>query len=235
MARPPADPARRRERAHRVLDAAAGLILRWGYDKTTIEDVARAAGVAKGTIYLHWKTRELLFATLLRRERVESLHEVRQAAPRTLHDLVRLMATELQRRPLMRAALLGDSGVLGRLARIKSARAPDPLQIDGLERFFADLVKHGAVRADLTVAEHVSVLTSALFGFLTAERLTPYRLPPDRTAELLADTVHRTLEAGGDLTGEAADAVAGAVTGYVEHALALAESKLDAALEGHLE
>jgi hypothetical protein len=26
--------------------------VRWGYDKTTIDDVARRAGVAKGTIYL---------------------------------------------------------------------------------------------------------------------------------------------------------------------------------------
>src|SRR5690606_41617518 len=55
----------------------AELILRWGYDKTTVEDVARAAGVAKGTIYLHWKTRDALFTALLRRDRVRLVEEVR--------------------------------------------------------------------------------------------------------------------------------------------------------------
>jgi len=50
--------SRRRERAQRILDAAATLLLRWGFQKTTIDDIARLAGVAKGTIYLHWKTRE---------------------------------------------------------------------------------------------------------------------------------------------------------------------------------
>ena len=45
-------------------DAATALILRWGYNKTTIDDIARQAGVGKGTVYLHWNTREELFATL---------------------------------------------------------------------------------------------------------------------------------------------------------------------------
>ncbi len=61
------DRSRRQGRADRILDAAAELILRWGYRKTTIDDIARQAGVAKGTIYLHWKTREDLFMALLTR------------------------------------------------------------------------------------------------------------------------------------------------------------------------
>ena len=38
-------------RAERLLDAAADLIARFGYDKTTINDIAGQAGVAKGTVY----------------------------------------------------------------------------------------------------------------------------------------------------------------------------------------
>jgi AcrR family transcriptional regulator len=62
----------RREREERILDAAAELIQRWGYKKTTIDDIVRLAGVAKSTIYLHWKTREDLFTALLLRESVEA-------------------------------------------------------------------------------------------------------------------------------------------------------------------
>ncbi|MFI9560891.1 TetR/AcrR family transcriptional regulator [Nonomuraea endophytica] len=236
MARPPTDPDRRRERAHRVLDAAAELILRWGYDKTTIADVARAAGVAKGTIYLHWKTRELLFAALLRRERVATLEEVRRAAPGTLRELVGAVAAEVMRRPLMRAVLLADTDVLGRLTTMKSDRPSDPGQAEALNRLLGALRKHGAIRPDLTDAEHVSVLTSVVFGFLTAARLTPepYRVPPERLAELLADTAHRALEAGREPSPREARAIAAAVSAYVGHAAGVAGRKLETALEGQL-
>ena len=37
-----------------ILDAADGLIQRFGYQKTTVDDIAREAGIGKGTIYLHF-------------------------------------------------------------------------------------------------------------------------------------------------------------------------------------
>ncbi len=46
------------ERAQRILDAAANLIAHYGYDKTTVDDIARAAGVSKGAIYLHYRSKE---------------------------------------------------------------------------------------------------------------------------------------------------------------------------------
>jgi len=44
--RPSSDERTRRE--ERLLDAATNLLVRWGYRKTTIDDVAREAGVGKG-------------------------------------------------------------------------------------------------------------------------------------------------------------------------------------------
>jgi AcrR family transcriptional regulator len=38
---------RREARAQRILDTASTLILRYGYYKTTIEDIAREAGVGR--------------------------------------------------------------------------------------------------------------------------------------------------------------------------------------------
>ena len=60
--------SKREEREQRILDAAGELIQKWGYHKTTIDDIAKLARVAKGTIYLHWKTREELFLALIYRE-----------------------------------------------------------------------------------------------------------------------------------------------------------------------
>ncbi len=45
-------------RADVILDAADRLLARYGYKKMTIDDVAREAGIGKGTVYLHFKSKE---------------------------------------------------------------------------------------------------------------------------------------------------------------------------------
>ncbi|GAA4044695.1 TetR/AcrR family transcriptional regulator [Nonomuraea soli] len=223
--RPPVDAARQLERAHRILDAAAGLVLRWGYDKTTIEDVARAAEVAKGTIYLHWRTRDELFVALLRRERVAMLRAVRQADPQTLDDLVRHLALGVMRDPLMRASVLNDSQVLGKLTRHKRA---DTELVSGFLGYFETLAGLGVIRGDLHPGEHATVLGSVLHGFLTVSARLPeeFRLPDERVAELVGESVHRTLESGSPFGPEAVEAT----RAFLALAIDVAESKLKEAL-----
>lgn len=114
------DLSKRQERAHRILDAAAELIQRWGYKKTAVDDIARLAGVAKGTIYLHWKTREDLFIALLLRESVETLKEVIERIDNDpggvyLSNVVKHAIYVIMSRPLARAVFVQDVSVLGEL------------------------------------------------------------------------------------------------------------------------
>lgn len=48
------------EAAHRILDAADRLIARFGYRKMTIDDLAREAGIGKGTVYLSFDSKETI-------------------------------------------------------------------------------------------------------------------------------------------------------------------------------
>jgi AcrR family transcriptional regulator len=41
-----------------LLDAMERLLARYGYKKTTMDDLAREAGIGKGTIYLHFPSKE---------------------------------------------------------------------------------------------------------------------------------------------------------------------------------
>jgi len=52
------------EKRAAILAAAQTCYWRNGIRRTAIEDVAREAGVAKGTVYLYFKSKEELFATL---------------------------------------------------------------------------------------------------------------------------------------------------------------------------
>ena len=56
------------ERREAVLEAALAEFIASGFAATRIEDVARRADVAKGTIYLHFKDKEALFAAAVRAE-----------------------------------------------------------------------------------------------------------------------------------------------------------------------
>jgi TetR/AcrR family transcriptional regulator, mexJK operon transcriptional repressor len=48
-----------------ILDAASALFLRHGYALTTMDEVARLAGVTKQTVYAHHQSKELLFTHML--------------------------------------------------------------------------------------------------------------------------------------------------------------------------
>lgn len=47
-----------------ILAAALELFGRYGYRRTSIDDIAREAGIAKGTVYLYVENKEALFRTL---------------------------------------------------------------------------------------------------------------------------------------------------------------------------
>jgi len=69
-------PERRRPQ---VLDAALHLFLKGGYDGTSMEDVARAAGVTKPVVYACFSSKDELFRSLLAREEELILAEVQGA------------------------------------------------------------------------------------------------------------------------------------------------------------
>jgi AcrR family transcriptional regulator len=49
-----------------ILDAATQVFSRFGFAKASVDDIARRAGVGKGTVYLHFESKEALFATVVR-------------------------------------------------------------------------------------------------------------------------------------------------------------------------
>src|SRR5262245_66160155 len=113
------DPAGRRSRAERILDAAAELLPRLGYRRVTIDDVAARAGIGKGTVYLHWASREALFQAVLLRESAlltDELLDAIRADPTLVlpHAMIRVQYTIVMRRPLLRAMFVSDLETLGR-------------------------------------------------------------------------------------------------------------------------
>ncbi|HNP73804.1 MAG TPA: helix-turn-helix domain-containing protein [Kouleothrix sp.] len=229
--------ARRHERAQRILDAAAALILRWGYNKTTIDDIARQAGVAKGTIYLHWNTREELFGALMLREKAALAADLRartaaDPAGATLPGLLKHSVLALMARPLLKAVLLRDIDIVGKLAQGQHSTAAYAERLLAFQTYLEFLRQHGLVRADQSLAEQVYVVSAIFMGYFTVATLMPpeFRLPDDRLAELLAETTRRALEPGSDADPAAREAAAQAFAQYLDRSIAANHEQLRQAI-----
>jgi AcrR family transcriptional regulator len=106
-------------RRTQIVEAAARLWLEDGFDATSVEAIARAAGLAKGTVYLYFPSKEALLDEAVRRYSLVPAFEAltrelagippETAIPRIARELwrrltehaplVRLMLRELPRRP----------------------------------------------------------------------------------------------------------------------------------------
>jgi AcrR family transcriptional regulator len=209
-----------------ILDVAADLLLHRGYDRTTLDDVARAAGVSRSTIYQRWGAREALFVAVLRHQRAAMHRHVHDEIDGTdgAVDLRRLFAAQVrayQRHPLMTALLLNDREVLGRLLTPLGGGAERALPRDGTLALLLRLQESGLVRADRTLPELVAVLSAVFHGyFLTAPLITgAVRLPDGAAPDLLADVMQLAIAPPGPLDPTAAAALDAAIRHHVSAAV----------------
>jgi len=210
--------AKQRERARRILDVAADLLLRWGYKRVTIDDIAKYAGVGKGTVYLHWKTRDALFETLLLRETVRILRAVLKRmyadpAEILLHRLICAYLLVLEDYPLIKALLTRDIELLGKLAQ---SGANGPVQAHEtmmMKEYFSLLHQHGLIRKEEDLAGQLYALNAATLGFFLTDSFLPTeeQLPLSAKASALARTIHLAFEPEADPSQEVLQQVAPAV------------------------
>ncbi|WP_441234488.1 TetR family transcriptional regulator [Bradyrhizobium sp. 930_D9_N1_4] len=137
---------RKEARPAEILEAALALFIENGFAATKLTDVAKEAGVAKGTLYLYFDTKEALFRAAVRHALTDNLGAVEQAAVVAEGSLAALVPKLLQQ-----AA-----------TRIAGSRVPAILRLvlaDG--RAFPDL-------AAIWHEEVVSRMLNLLTGLITA-------------------------------------------------------------------
>lgn len=113
----------RHEREELILRAADELLLERGYHDTSIDDIAARVGISKGTVYLHFNSKEDLVCALLGRgiRQLQATMDDILAAPGTprekLHAILRQMSSGMLSRQRMQLveALFRNPELHGRL------------------------------------------------------------------------------------------------------------------------
>ncbi|OCB09081.1 transcriptional regulator [Mycolicibacterium porcinum] len=191
----------RRERADRILDTVSDLLLRWGYRRIRIDEVAKRAEVGKGTVYLHWATREQMLAAVGSRETarmVDAVTESIRADPETVlpHLLMRRIFLEAMGRPVLRAIYTQDVETMDALATDRSQKAMAGTNFAGWREYLDIVHAYGLLREGLRPADVHYPLTSTVYGFFAVEPLLPdeLNLSIDAKADHLAATLRRAFE-----------------------------------------
>ena len=110
----PEDELRQRRTRERLLTAATELFGKFGYRKTSVDEVARNAGVAKGTVYLYYRNKaELLYHVLANEKRghlnrLEILNDPALSSRDRLRKLIALAVIISRQMPVTNQMMQGD-------------------------------------------------------------------------------------------------------------------------------
>src|SRR5262245_65409100 len=95
------------DKPQQIIEAAVRVFSRKGYCNSRVSDIAREAGIAAGTIYLYFDTKEEILITLFREKMAGFVEAVRQAiaeerdAVAKLRRLIHLHFKILEERPAL--------------------------------------------------------------------------------------------------------------------------------------
>jgi AcrR family transcriptional regulator len=83
---PPGESAKRRQ----IIEGARLVFLAQGFDAASMDEIARAAGVSKGTLYVYFKNKEELFAAIVRSECASQAEQIFDLDPGD-HDVAAVL------------------------------------------------------------------------------------------------------------------------------------------------
>ncbi|MBV8587264.1 MAG: TetR/AcrR family transcriptional regulator [Verrucomicrobia bacterium] len=165
-------------RRQRLLDSASALFVRWGFDKTSVDDIARAAGISKGAVYLEFPNKDALFKATLHRElaryvadyirRFEADAENWSYARMIQHSLA-----AVEDNAFVKALFLRDQSLFGRFL----SRDPElfGLAISLRTELFSQLQTARAIRADVPPQTLAYIVSTTGYGLIAGSDLVPER------------------------------------------------------------
>ena len=180
-----------------VLDAACRLFARRGYENTEVDAIAAAAGVAKGTVYFHFQTKEKLFLAV-------SDHGLRRLTEHVLQSITGL--TDLV--AIFRTAGVEAAGFCQKHPDLVEIFLQERTQFRGsipdthllyreknrviFEPLYRQAIEQGIFR-DIDVAEALTAGANMLFGLVVTSCAEGRAKDIRRRAEFAVDLFLRAL------------------------------------------
>ncbi|TMA29091.1 MAG: TetR/AcrR family transcriptional regulator [Deltaproteobacteria bacterium] len=157
----------RQDKRARILDAAVKVFAGRGFHSATVAEIARVAGVADGTIYLYFKSKDDLLLRLFDEKMTDLLAQLRAAlaeeksAPARLRRFIQLHLSLVERNPDLAAVLIVE---LRQSAQF--IKAADRAKLAAYVDLIAEVVRAGQETGELSAAISPATVKRAVFGAL---------------------------------------------------------------------
>lgn len=165
-----------------LLDAAAAVFSERGYARATTKEIAKAAGVAEGTIYRHFADKKELFRAVFTERNASNFAAITDlpdlAGTKTVRENLQFLLraiedVEAHVAPLQ-AAMSSDAELARSLfseAPPGEGSAPGITPLKPLSAYLAAEQKLGRVRADVNIEDAAFALFAIPFTAVTSRRL----------------------------------------------------------------
>jgi len=187
-------------RVEAILNTAAKIIIRRGYNKMTMSDIADEVGLSRGLIYLHFKSKDEVLEALIGREMLHYgelwlQHIETDPNGGTVASVYRSVIYALNHSPLMGAIVKRDEKTFGKYLR-KQGNIFQSMQSPSLTRDFLQALQDaGAVRKEVNVGA-MAYLLDAISASLVDVTEPPVGVTVPDYDEIMAtvvDMLERTL------------------------------------------
>jgi TetR/AcrR family fatty acid metabolism transcriptional regulator len=153
------------DKPQQIIDAAIRVFARTGYYNSRVSDIAREAGIASGTIYLYFKTKDEILVTLFREKMAEWVGQVREAIATERDPLARL-----RRIVTMHFTVLEQSPELAEVVQVelrqghKFFRGASAHEVSAYFDLIGSVLEEGVATGQLRNDLPVKLATKMLFG-----------------------------------------------------------------------
>lgn len=179
----------------RLLEAAEARFRRFGFKRTTIEEIAAEAGTGKGSVYLHFDSKQSIYLAVVESSLEAFLEKAAVAvgsegdAPRRLRRLVEVTVEHYGDDELLHASLFGG----GELVDGEVSHRAAALQRQRMRTLLAEALRagqhEGSVRAAIDPDTVASVLFEIGWAIVRAELEGESDLPLDVALHSLNEIV----------------------------------------------
>lgn len=191
----------------RILAAAKSLFLHYGYDKTTVNDIARDAGIAKSTLYTRWNKKDDLFDALIwyeSKQYAEVWMERVENDPQggTYGGWMRHALGAFFENDFLRALYKNDRQIIGNMLKRQGMEDLFLRRMQLFMGFFAKMQVAGAVRNDIDPLTLTYLMNSLQYGLIHFVDIIPESHTPemDDALTMMVDMLDQyiTPEGGGN-------------------------------------
>ncbi|OGK87321.1 MAG: hypothetical protein A2W08_05045 [Candidatus Rokubacteria bacterium RBG_16_73_20] len=153
------------DKPQQIIEAAIRVFARSGYYNSRVSDIAREAGIAAGTIYLYFRTKDEILVTLFREKMAEWVALVREAIagePDSLAKIRKIVALHFR--------MIEGNPALAEVLQVelrqghKFFRGASAQEVSAYFDVIADVLEDGVLAGQIRKELPVKVATKVLFG-----------------------------------------------------------------------